>query len=156
MAPSTSSVAKGKPVLASSQLISDFAARAVDDAMGTSWASVPVGEQWIWVDLLTSHDLSHVVIFWGDNIPSSYNLEISSTGVTWEAGSAFPESFGALEPQPILYMVPGSPFVYRVIATHFPFETLTPLSRVLRSHARWRCMTSSRNWPARCRRTWPA
>ncbi|CAJ1381995.1 unnamed protein product [Effrenium voratum] len=84
MAPSTSSVAKGKPVLASSQLISDFAARAVDDAMGTSWASVPVGEQWIWVDLLTSHDLSHVVIFWGDNIPSSYNLEISSTGVTWE------------------------------------------------------------------------
>ncbi|CAJ1368400.1 unnamed protein product [Effrenium voratum] len=78
------SVAKGKPVLASSQLIDDFAARAVDDVTSTVWASVPVGEQWIWVDLLSSHDLSHVVIFWGDNMPSSYNLEISTTGVTWE------------------------------------------------------------------------
>eukprot|EP00913_Durusdinium_trenchii_P022724 g21340.t1 len=84
-APVGENVAKEKPVLASSQILPfEHASKAVDGLAGTQWASASSDDQWIWIDLLGSYELDYVLLSWGNTLPSSYNLETSSNGVTWE------------------------------------------------------------------------
>lgn len=81
-------VALNKPVLASSSILPDeFASRAVDGLSSTQWRSA-AGDQWIWVDLLGRYTLDHVRVQWGNQLPSSFNLETSFNAVTWASAVA--------------------------------------------------------------------
>ena len=77
-------IAERKPIRASSQRSpTEYAARANDGNEATQWASGSGDTEWILIDLLGSYVLQGGTIFWGDALPTSYSLEISSDGVNW-------------------------------------------------------------------------
>ncbi|CAE7358532.1 unnamed protein product [Symbiodinium natans] len=77
-------VALRKPIRASSQRSpTEYAARANDGDEGTQWASAGSPTEWILIDLLGSYVLQGGVVLWGDAVPASYGLEVSSDGVNW-------------------------------------------------------------------------
>lgn len=48
------------------------------------------------MDLLSRYTLSHVVVQWGDQLPSSFNVEISSNpAVSWDSVVQQPAAAGA-------------------------------------------------------------
>ena len=89
VSPGTENLAKGKPVLASSQVLPhNHAPMAVDELASTQWESVSSPDQWIWIDLLGKYHLDHVIVSWGNSQPSTYNLEISDNAVNWDVAVA--------------------------------------------------------------------
>lgn len=77
-------VAERKPIRASSQRSpTEYAARANDGDESTRWASGGGPTEWILIDLLGSYVLHGGVVLWGDAVPASYGLEVSSDGVNW-------------------------------------------------------------------------
>ena len=77
-------IAFRKPIRASSQPSpTEYASRANDGDEGTRWASAAGETEWILIDLLGSYVLEGGVILWGDAVPASYGLEVSSDGVNW-------------------------------------------------------------------------
>jgi hypothetical protein len=78
------SIAKGKPIVASSVYAGSFAAeKAVDGNMATSWTSASADPQWIRVDLGAVYAVTGVALTWDAASAKAYRVEISSDDTNW-------------------------------------------------------------------------
>jgi hypothetical protein len=59
------------------------AANAVDGSLTSRWSSQNGDAQWISVDLGTATAINHVVLNWETAYASSYEIQVSNDGVTW-------------------------------------------------------------------------
>ena len=70
-----------KPVLSSSfRSATEHAYKAVDGDLESQWASVPLNDQWLWVDLLGLYAVKRVVLLFGD-VPQQF-----VPGMVWPRG----------------------------------------------------------------------
>lgn len=77
-------LALNKPAYASSESnSSQTAAQAVDGNMGTRWGASEAEENWIYVDLEDSYDITKVNIYWEDSYAKRYKLQVSDDKENW-------------------------------------------------------------------------
>ncbi|MFV2101183.1 penicillin acylase family protein [Micromonospora sp. LOL_024] len=76
-------LAAGRTATASSSQWGNGAARAVDGALNTRWASSWSDNQWLRVDLGSVRPVGRVVLAWEAAYARSYRVEVSSDGNTW-------------------------------------------------------------------------
>jgi lysophospholipase L1-like esterase len=75
--------ALNQPVLASSFINGNAATNAVDADYTTMWSSAASDNQWIYVDLGSTFDLTGVYLNWGPNYGAGYILQVSSDAANW-------------------------------------------------------------------------
>jgi lysophospholipase L1-like esterase len=71
------------PVLASSFINGNRATNAADADYTTMWSSAASDNQWIYVDLGSTFNLTGVYLNWGQNYGAVYILQVSSDAVNW-------------------------------------------------------------------------
>ncbi len=81
-------LAIGKPVTVSSTQGGYPAANAVDGNAATRWSSGFTDNQWIYVDLGQSFDLSEVRLTWEAAYGVNFNIEVSDDAASWTVASA--------------------------------------------------------------------
>ncbi|GHH83479.1 hypothetical protein GCM10018793_45680 [Streptomyces sulfonofaciens] len=72
-----------KPVTASTEDPSNPAVNATDGKAGTRWSSEYLDNQWIRVDLGSSHSFDRVAIVWEAAYPKTYTIQVSDDGDSW-------------------------------------------------------------------------
>jgi hypothetical protein len=78
-------VALNKPVTSSSVLeVGSAPQNAVDGLVTTRWASRPLDNQWLQVDLGQPYAIQQVVIQWGKGFSTQFHVEVSSNSITWQ------------------------------------------------------------------------
>jgi lysophospholipase L1-like esterase len=75
--------ALNKPVVASSAGNGNAAANAVDADYTTMWSSAPSDNQWIYVDLGSTMNITGVYLNWGADYGKSYRIQVSNDAVNW-------------------------------------------------------------------------
>ncbi|HSY16711.1 MAG TPA: GDSL-type esterase/lipase family protein [Candidatus Acidoferrales bacterium] len=75
--------ALNQPVVASSTANGNTATNAVDADYTTMWSSAASDNQWIYVDLGSTFDLTGVYLNWGPNYGANYILQVSPDAVNW-------------------------------------------------------------------------
>jgi 4-amino-4-deoxy-L-arabinose transferase-like glycosyltransferase len=74
----TASLAAGKPAVASATQGNEYPANAFDGDFGHSWASPPIDEAWIYVDLGQSVRFERVELAWEEEFAQRYELQVSA------------------------------------------------------------------------------
>ncbi len=83
-APPAGNLARGRPVLASSQESAAHApGNAVDGDVGTRWSSGYADEQWLYVDLGANRTITGVTLRWEAAFAAMYQIQVSTDGTTW-------------------------------------------------------------------------
>ena len=72
-----------QPTTASTQDPANPAVNATDGNSGTRWSSDYADNQWIQVDLGTTHTFDKVAILWEQAYPKTYVIKVSDDGATW-------------------------------------------------------------------------
>jgi hyaluronoglucosaminidase len=85
------------------------AAAAIDGQDGTRWSSPPVDGAWWRAELPAPARIGLVTLHWQDAYPSSYRLETSPDGVTWQTAVTVTGSRGGVES--LRLDAPGTRFV---------------------------------------------
>ena len=75
--------ALNQPVLASSFVNGNAATNAVDADYTTMWSSAAADNQWIYVDLGSTFNLTGIYLTWGPNYGAVYILQVSSDAINW-------------------------------------------------------------------------
>ncbi|HZN19042.1 MAG TPA: discoidin domain-containing protein, partial [Micromonosporaceae bacterium] len=83
---SIANLAQGRTATASStqSFTSNTPNKAVDGDLTTRWSSSYSDNQWIRVDLGTARTVNRVILRWESAYGSSYRIEVSGDGVTWQ------------------------------------------------------------------------
>jgi len=76
-------LSQGRPAVASSVQAPFVAANAVDGNTGTRWGSNFNNNEWIYVDLGATYNLSRVVLNWEAAYASGYQIQVSANTTTW-------------------------------------------------------------------------
>jgi len=80
----TSNVAYNKPVNSSSVESSTYAASLAVDANGTTrWASAASDQQWIYIDLQSTYNITSIKLAWEAAYAKQFQLQVSNDNVTW-------------------------------------------------------------------------
>jgi hypothetical protein len=72
-----------QPASASTEDASNTAANATDGNPNTRWSSEYADNQWIQVDLGSSHTVDRVAVVWEQAYPKTYVIQVSEDGKTW-------------------------------------------------------------------------
>lgn len=75
--------ALNQPVVASSFVNGNAATNAVDADYTTMWSSAASDNQWIYVDLGSTFNLTGIYLNWGQNYGAGYILQLSSDAANW-------------------------------------------------------------------------
>jgi len=75
--------ALNRPVTASSSINGNVTSNAVDADYTTLWQSAASNNQWIYVDLGSTLNLTGVYLNWGPDFGRSYEIQVSTNAITW-------------------------------------------------------------------------
>lgn len=70
---------------------------AVDGDRGTRWASAPSDDQWLRVDLGSSHPLERVVLDWEAAFGADFTIQVSEDGRGWRTAATVTDGAGGLQ-----------------------------------------------------------
>jgi acyl-homoserine lactone acylase PvdQ len=88
-------LALGATATASGTQSGNPASAAVDGNPATRWASSWADGQWLQVDLGSARTVSRVLLSWESAYASSYRVDVSTDGSTWQTVATVPTSDGA-------------------------------------------------------------
>lgn len=70
---------------------------ATDGDANTRWASDASDNQWIMVDLGSSHQIESVVLNWEAAYGAGYEVQISDDGVNWQTAAVITDGDGGID-----------------------------------------------------------
>mgnify|MGYP002624752928 CR=1 FL=1 len=72
------------------------AEKAVDGSLDTRWGSRFQDDEWLMIDLLDEYYLDSVKLYWEAAYATSYEVQLSSDGVTWTTAVAVTDAHGGV------------------------------------------------------------